>query len=123
MVKRREGEGSGVPPGVAQGDPGVEVRGGDTALAAGFIIGENRDLGDLAPSAGGSSHQGKGEGRGLVSAVDIPWAQLRVGGVDSGAHTLNEFFETTDAHKGVQEAMLLALLLAGVEGETESILD
>lgn len=59
----------------------------------------------------------------MAIGKNIPAVCLGIGGVDSGAHTLNEFFETTDAHKGVQEAMLLALLLAGVQGETESILD
>ena len=59
----------------------------------------------------------------MAIGKNIPAVCLGIGGADSGAHTLNEFFETTDAHKGVQEAMLLALLLAGVEGETESILD
>lgn len=59
----------------------------------------------------------------MAIGKNIPAVCLGIGGVDSGAHTLNEFFETVDAHKGVQEALLLALLLAGVEGETESILD
>lgn len=59
----------------------------------------------------------------MAIGKNIPAVCLGIGGVDSGAHTLNEFFETTDAHKGVQEAMLLALLLTGVEGETDSVLE
>lgn len=59
----------------------------------------------------------------MAIGKQIPAVCLGIGGVDSGAHTLNEFFETTDAHKGVQEALLLALLLTGVEGETDSVLE
>ena len=58
----------------------------------------------------------------MAIGKNIPAVCLGMGGVDCGAHTLQEFFETTDAYKGVQQALLLALLLAGVDGVTDSIL-
>ena len=58
----------------------------------------------------------------MAIGKNIPAVCLGMGSLDCGAHTLQEFFETTDAHKGVQQALLLALLLAGVDGVTDSIL-
>ena len=58
----------------------------------------------------------------MAIGKNIPAVCLGMGSLDCGAHTLQEFFETTDAHKGVQQALLLALLLAGVDGATDSIL-
>lgn len=59
----------------------------------------------------------------MAIGKNVPGVCLGMGGVDCGAHTLQEFFETEEAYKGVQQAMLLALMLAGVEGQTESILE
>ena len=58
----------------------------------------------------------------MAIGKNVPAVCLGMGSLDCGAHTLQEFFETTDAHKGVQQALLLALLLAGVDGATDSIL-
>lgn len=51
----------------------------------------------------------------------IPGVCLGMGGVDCGAHTLGEFFEIEDAFKGVQQAFLLSLMLAGIDGATSPI--
>ena len=59
----------------------------------------------------------------MAIGKNIPAVCLGAGGEDCGAHTLQEFFETTDAYKGVQQALLLALLLAGVDGVIPSILE
>ena len=55
----------------------------------------------------------------MAIGKNIPAGCLGAGGEDCGAHTLQEFFETTDAYKGVQQA----LLLAGVDGVIPSILE
>lgn len=55
----------------------------------------------------------------MAIGKNIPGVCLGMGGVDCGAHTLDEFFETTDAYKGVQQAFLLALMTAGIDGKTE----
>ncbi len=44
---------------------------------------------------------------------------MGTGGAHGGIHSLQEFFDTTDMHKGPQSIMLLALMMAGVVGSIE----
>jgi tripeptide aminopeptidase len=44
--------------------------------------------------------------------LGIPAITISGGGVGSGAHSLNESFDTTDSWKGTQRALLLAVALA-----------
>ena len=50
-------------------------------------------------------------------AADIPSIVLDGGGKSEGAHSLEEWFDTTDSHRGTQWALLVALVLAGVGAE------
>jgi tripeptide aminopeptidase len=43
----------------------------------------------------------------------IPAVTIDGGGRGTGAHSLDETFDTTDAWKGVQRALLVAIALAG----------
>jgi len=45
-------------------------------------------------------------------SLNIPALTVDTGGAGSGVHTLDEAFDTTDAWKGTQRALLLALALA-----------
>jgi acetylornithine deacetylase/succinyl-diaminopimelate desuccinylase-like protein len=45
-------------------------------------------------------------------SLNIPAITVDTGGAGSGVHTLDEAFDTTDAWKGAQRALLLALALA-----------
>lgn len=51
----------------------------------------------------------------------IPAVCLGMGSLDSHAHRLDEFFETKNAFHGVQQAFLLALMLAGVSGVSKPL--
>src|SRR4051812_39586323 len=45
-------------------------------------------------------------------SLNLPAITIDTGGTGSGVHTLDEAFDTTDAWKGTQRALLLALVLA-----------
>lgn len=59
----------------------------------------------------------------MAIGKNIPAVCIGIDDVNNGAHTLQEFFETKDAFKGVQQCLLLALLLSGMDGVTDSILE
>lgn len=65
---------------------------------------------------GGSTNANNPIGRG------IPGLCVGGGGDSGGVHTTDEWFDPTDAYKGVQEIFYLSLMLAGIEGKTDSIL-
>ena len=52
---------------------------------------------------------------GAAVRAGIPAIALGTGGSHGGIHSLQEYFETTDMHKGPQSIMLIALMMAGVE--------
>jgi hypothetical protein len=45
-------------------------------------------------------------------SLSIPSITIDTGGTGSGVHTVDESFNTTDAWKGTQRALLLAVALA-----------
>lgn len=54
--------------------------------------------------------------------LGIPAVTLGGGGDFGGAHTLNEYYDPTDAHLGVQKILLTILGLTGLNGTTEPLL-
>ena len=52
---------------------------------------------------------------GAAVRAGIPAIALGTGGSHGGIHSLQEYFETTDMHKGPQSIMLIALMMAGVK--------
>jgi hypothetical protein len=44
--------------------------------------------------------------------MNIPAITIGGGGAESGGHTLNETFNTTDSWRGTERAVLLAIALA-----------
>jgi hypothetical protein len=44
--------------------------------------------------------------------INIPAITIGGGGTESGGHTLNETFNTTDSWRGTERAVLLAIALA-----------
>jgi tripeptide aminopeptidase len=48
----------------------------------------------------------------LPLSLGIPSLTIDTGGTGSGVHTEQEAFDTTDAWKGTQRALLLAVVLA-----------
>jgi hypothetical protein len=44
--------------------------------------------------------------------MDIPAITIGGGGIGTGAHSLNEAFDTQDSYIGTQRALLLAIALA-----------
>ncbi|GGO09572.1 M20/M25/M40 family metallo-hydrolase [Saccharibacillus kuerlensis] len=54
--------------------------------------------------------------------LGIPAVTLGGGGDFGGAHTLNEYYDPTDAHLGVQKILLTVLGLSGLAGVTEPLL-
>lgn len=54
--------------------------------------------------------------------LGIPAVTLGGGGDFGGAHTLNEYYDPTDAHLGVQKILLLMLALTGLAGTTKPLL-
>lgn len=55
-------------------------------------------------------------------AMGIPGVCIGGGGTSGGVHTVDEWFDNTDAYKGVQVVYLLSLLLGGVHGVSKTIL-
>jgi acetylornithine deacetylase/succinyl-diaminopimelate desuccinylase-like protein len=53
----------------------------------------------------------------------IPAVCVGLGTTDNKVHSLEEFFPTENSHELVQLTFLLALMLGGIEGKTESILN
>lgn len=54
--------------------------------------------------------------------LGIPAVTLCGGGDSGGYHTLNEYYDPTDAYQGVQKLLLTVLGLVGVNGITEPLL-
>jgi acetylornithine deacetylase/succinyl-diaminopimelate desuccinylase-like protein len=71
------------------------------ALAATAAIGERATLREGSTDANAAMHRG------------IPAITIDAGGSGSGAHALDETFDTTDSWKGTVRAFLLTLVLAG----------
>lgn len=55
---------------------------------------------------------------GAALRAGIQSVTLGTGGEHGGIHSLGEFFDTTDMHKGPQSILLLALMMAGIDGST-----
>ena len=66
------------------------------------------ELGFEAPTGASSTDSN------LPMSLGIPAVTIDGGGSGSGAHSLDERFDTTDSHLGAQWALLLALTLAGI---------
>jgi tripeptide aminopeptidase len=71
------------------------------ALAATSAVGERASLREGSTDANAAMHRG------------IPAITIDAGGSGSGAHALDEAFDTTDSWKGTVRAFLLTLALAG----------
>ncbi len=56
----------------------------------------------------------------LPLSLGIPAIAINGGGEGRGAHSVSESFHTRDSHLGTQWALLLAVALAGLEGEAGS---
>ncbi len=74
-----------------------------TALAAGASLGFNPKLG-----AGSTDSN-------IPISLKIPAITIDGGGDGKGAHSLDEFFDTTNSHLGTQWALLIALGIVGVK--------
>ena len=72
------------------------------AVASGQSLG-------FTPRAGASSTDAN-----LPMSLGIPAVTIDGGGRGDGAHSLSEWFDTTDSHVGTQWALLFVLTLAGV---------
>lgn len=81
------------------------------AMAASKAIGFEAILGE--PSSTDSN---------VPISLGIPAVTLGGGGEFGGAHTLEEYFDPTDAHYGVQKIFLTMLSLVGLAGGSEPIL-
>jgi acetylornithine deacetylase/succinyl-diaminopimelate desuccinylase-like protein len=55
-------------------------------------------------------------------SLGIPAITIGGGGEASGAHSLSEWFEPVDSHRGPQAAWLLTLAMVGIEGVTPPLL-
>ncbi|WP_322112097.1 peptidase dimerization domain-containing protein [Brevibacillus ruminantium] len=55
-------------------------------------------------------------------SLGIPAVTLGGGGSNGGAHTLNEWFDPTDAYYGVQRIFLTTLALVGMDNVVEPLL-
>jgi len=85
---------------------------GEQPLSASIIqaaLAAAEELGFNAPASASSTDSN------IPMSLDIPAVTIDGGGAGSGAHSLDESFDTTDSHLGTQWALLLALTLAGVE--------
>jgi di/tripeptidase len=67
------------------------------------------ELGFEAPTKASSTDSN------IPMSLGIPAVTIDGGGAGRGAHSLDESFDTTDSHRGVQWALLLALTLAGID--------
>jgi len=82
-----------------------------TAAAAGLVMG-------FRPILEGASSTDSN----IPIHLGIPAVTLGGGGDFGGAHTLNEYYDPTDAHLGVQKILLTILGLAGLKDTTEPLL-
>ncbi|WP_037290675.1 M20/M25/M40 family metallo-hydrolase [Saccharibacillus sacchari] len=82
-----------------------------TAAAAGLVMG-------FRPILEGASSTDSN----IPIHLSIPAVTLGGGGDFGGAHTLNEYYDPTDAHLGVQKILLTILGLAGLKDMTEPLL-
>jgi len=82
-----------------------------TAAAAGLVMG-------FRPILEGASSTDSN----IPIHLGIPAVTLGGGGDFGGAHTLNEYYDPTDAHLGVQKILLTMLGLAGLQDTTEPLL-
>lgn len=55
-------------------------------------------------------------------AMGVPAVCIGGGGKAGGVHTVDEWYDNTDAYKGVQTVYLFALLLGGLSGLTQTVL-
>ncbi len=69
---------------------------------------------DLTPSASTNAN--------IPMSRGIPALTLGYGGVSTAIHSLEEWFDPTDAYLAAQKALLVILALAGVAGETRPLL-
>ena len=60
---------------------------------------------------------------GAAIRAGIQAVTLGTGGEHGGIHSLQEFFDTTDMHKGPQSILLLALMMAGIDGFSAPLAD
>lgn len=67
-------------------------------------------------------YQGGSTNANMPIGKGIPALCLGGGGDSGGVHTTDEWFDPTDAYKGVQEIFYMAALLSGIEGKSDSIL-
>jgi acetylornithine deacetylase/succinyl-diaminopimelate desuccinylase-like protein len=56
-------------------------------------------------------------------AMGVPAVCIGGGGQAGGVHTIDEWYDNTDAYKAVQVIYLFALLLGGVSGLTKTVLE
>ncbi|MFA9560318.1 M20/M25/M40 family metallo-hydrolase [Evansella sp. AB-rgal1] len=98
------------------GDRPAGVQSPDTAivqssLAASKVLGSTPTL---APSSSTDSN--------VPISLGIPAVTLGGGGESGGIHTLDEYFDPTDAYQGVQKIFLTMIGLVGVSGVSEPLL-
>ncbi|WP_338547616.1 M20/M25/M40 family metallo-hydrolase [Emergencia sp. JLR.KK010] len=58
---------------------------------------------------------------GAAIRAGIQAVTLGTGGMHGGIHSLDEFFDTTDMHKGPQSIMLIALMMTGIKDVCEPL--
>ena len=66
--------------------------------------------------------QGGSTNASVPVTLGIPGVCLGRGGSEGGVHTVDEWYDPTDAYKGLQAIYLLTVLLAGVKDESPTIL-
>ncbi|MDL2248587.1 M20/M25/M40 family metallo-hydrolase [Tyzzerella sp. OttesenSCG-928-J15] len=67
--------------------------------------------------------QGGSTNANMPIGMGVPAVCVGLGGIDNKVHSLDEFFPIEGSYKGVQQAFLMALMLAGIDGKTPSVLD
>jgi len=55
-------------------------------------------------------------------SLGIPAATIGSGGASGGTHDISEWYDPTDAWKGVQKNLICVLALTGAEGITEPLI-
>ena len=58
----------------------------------------------------------------LPMSLGVPAITIGGGGTGGGAHSLDEWFEPVESHRGPQLALLITLAMVGVEGVTPALL-
>ncbi|EPZ45396.1 M20/M25/M40 family metallo-hydrolase [Alicyclobacillus acidoterrestris] len=81
------------------------------SLAASLALGDDAILDDAASTDSN-----------VPISLRIPAVTLGGGGISGGLHTLEEFFDPTDAHKGIQKIFLTVVGLVGVADVVDAIL-